>query len=344
MLTEFFNNYIANPNYLMNITLEITSSCNLKCCHCYVEDRLSKHFGVRQLNVNTIKKIINQAKSLNAVTVTLTGGEPMLHSGFVDIIKLVKKVGFIVFLKTNGTLINSDNIEILKKYVDKVTLSRYGFSRMTYETVTGVNGSYDKYCRAIKLLEQFSVPYEENIILLKENESEIDDFISSGYKIEKYISIHKENPYAAKHRPSDSALYKYYYNLLNHSQMDFPDFFADEGNCNNRAVCNCGTCSLTINANGEINPCTNFDFTFGNVKNTTIKSAWNSPTKKEIMDYCKVSSFCKCLHCEKNRYLLSIAPCNNYSETGNVNDVSSEMCRHCHIVEKVNYDIESRYM
>ena len=62
------------------------------------------------------------------------------------------------------------------------------------------------------------------------------------------------------------------------------------------------------------------------------------------MDYCKVSSFCKCLHCEKNRYLLSIAPCNNYSETGNVNDVSSEMCRYCHIVEKVNYDIESRYM
>lgn len=59
---------------------------------------------------------------------------------------------------------------------------------------------------------------------------------------------------------------------------------------------------------------------------------------------CKASAFDKCSHCTKNRYLLSIAPCNNFTETGDINDVSAEMCRHCRIVEEVYNELISEHM
>ena len=213
MVNEFVNRYIANPAHLMNVTIEITSQCNLKCCHCYIEDRISCQ-TVTYLDVRTIEKVINEAYKLKAITITLTGGEPLMHPEFALILKLIKERGFLTFLKTNGTLINTRNIQYIKKYVDSVILSRYGFSPETYETVTGVKKSYNMYCNSLSLLKEYQIPYKENAILLRENESEIEQFLSSNLKIEQYISAHKDNPYAGEHRPSDDALFQYYSHLF----------------------------------------------------------------------------------------------------------------------------------
>lgn len=341
MIREFVDKYIAYPTHLMNITVEITSTCNLKCCHCYVDDRLAQQ-QQRHLSLDDIKCIINQVKELNTITVTLTGGEPMAHPNFAEIIKFIKESGFIAFLKTNGTLINSSNIDIIKRYVDTVYLSRYGFSQKTYESVTGVSGSYEKFNTALILLKYHKVPYTENAILLKENESEIDEFLSSGLKIEQYISANKDNPYARKHRANDSTLYRYYYNLLSKPGFEFTQYFNDANSI--KSVCNCGVCSLTINAYGDINPCTNFYYALGNIRTDRIYNVWNSMVKADIQERCKVKCFQKCSSCSSNNYLLSIAPCNNFAETGNINNVSTEMCRHCKIIERVHNDIISKHM
>lgn len=341
MVNEFVNRYIANPTHLMNVTIEITSHCNLKCCHCYVDDRLSCH-TVHYLDVKTIEKIIGEAYALKAITITLTGGEPLMHPEFDNILKLIKERGFLVFLKTNGTLISSKNIQYIKKYIDSIILSRYGFSAKTYEAVTGVKNSYDRYCNSISLLKQYQIPFKENAILLRENESEIDQFLSSQLKIEQYISIHKDNPYAGNHRPSDEVLFKYYSNLLKNSSVLPAKVF--EGQTYDTRVCNCGMCSLTITPQGDVIPCTNFNYVLGNIKNQSLNEIWQSKSKAEIISKCQVGEFAKCIQCNKKSYLLSMAPCNNYAETGNINDVSEEMCRHCHIVEAVTDELKSKYM
>lgn len=148
----------------------------------------------------------------------------MTHPRFLSIIKAIKEKGFIVFLKTNGTLINSDNIQYIQKYVDNVTLSRYGCCSDTYDSVTGVSKSYEKYCSAIDLLKKYKIPFKENAILLKENERELESFMQSGCKVEKYISSNVDYPYAEKHRPSDAALFKYYTNYIKNEHFK-PSYF-----------------------------------------------------------------------------------------------------------------------
>ncbi len=341
MVSEFVNRYIANPAHLMNVTIEITSQCNLKCCHCYIEDRISCQ-TVRYLDVKSIEKVIDEAYKLKAITVTLTGGEPLMHPEFPVILKLIKERGFLVFLKTNGTLINSKNIQYIKKHVDSIILSRYGFSAETYEAVTGVKKSYDMYCNSLSLLKQYQIPYKENAILLRENESEIELFLSSNMKIEQYISTHKDNPYAGKHRPSDGVLFQYYAHRLQ-SSSDLTHMRFDDKPYDTR-VCNCGMCSLTITSHGDVIPCTNFNYVLGNISDQSLEKIWNSRNKAEVMDKCRVGQFTKCIKCDKNSHLLSMAPCNNYAETGSINNVSEEMCRHCRIVEAVTDELETKDM
>lgn len=341
MVKYFMQEYINSTEHLMNLTLEITTACNLKCCHCYIGNR-RRTIETHQIYESAVLRVVDEAYHLGAVTITITGGEPMTHPRFLSIIKAIKEKGFIVFLKTNGTLINSDNIQYIQKYVDNVTLSRYGCCSDTYDTVTGVSKSYEKYCSAIDLLKKYKIPFKENAILLKENERELESFMQSGCKVEKYISSNVDYPYAEKHRPSDAALFKYYTNYIKNEHFK-PSSLFDESTIN-RPICSCGTRSLVVTASGNIVPCTNFNYILGSIYEDDLESIWKSHQLKALRECLYTYEFKMCSKCPKSAYLLSMAPCNNYFETGLINNVSKEMCRHCRIVEAAYHEYTVKCM
>lgn len=327
MIDDVIQHYMEDPDSLVNVTIELNSFCNLKCCHCYVENR-GRHMKNHMLPTEDVKRMIQEAYQLNAMTLVFTGGEPMLHPGIWEILEYARNVGFIIFLKTNGTLIDENTVIMIKKFVNSVILSRYGYTKKTYELVTQVDGSYEKYEKSLNLLREHNINYSENGILLKENEEDIDRFIASGLKLEKYISIQKDDEYAAKHRISDKSLKQYYKTRVETLKKIPPEL------CEQR-VCNAGTCSLTINSRGEVNPCTNFYYSLGSIYEKSLEEIWNSEQLRQITERCKFKYFTKCVECKNRKYILSMAPCNNFAETGNMNLVSSEMCRHCRIIEEV---------
>lgn len=204
MVKEFFKKYLEAPDCMMNLTIEITSLCNLKCGHCYVDDRQNDS-RYEYLDMAIIEKIVNEALRLNAITITLTGGEPLTHPNFLDIITHIKEKGFILFLKSNGTLITEKNIKIIKECVDFVYLTKYGCSEHIYEGTTRTKGSYAKYIRARKLLDQHGVSYQENAVLLKDNESELETLLNTTSLMDAHITANCDAPYAIQHRPSDAA-------------------------------------------------------------------------------------------------------------------------------------------
>lgn len=329
MVKEFFNKYLESTDSLMNVTIEITSLCNLKCGHCYVDDRQNKS-RCEYLNFESIKKIVDEALKLNAITITITGGEPLTHPNFIDIIKYIKQKGFIVFLKTNGTLITEKNISDIKMYVDFVYITKYGCSEQVYEETTQSAGSYSKYMQAKNLLQQHKVPYQENAVLLKDNESELETLLNTTSLMDVHITANCDAPYAIQHRPSDAALLDYYRSKRPELLLGKYDGIDVE-----TPVCNCGTRSLTVNAAGEINPCTNFYYSLGNCRDCSLEDVWFSIKRETLVEKCRFKNFAKCLNCPDRKYLLTVSPCNNYAETGDMNAISNEMCRHCLLLKQV---------
>jgi radical SAM protein with 4Fe4S-binding SPASM domain len=145
---------IRGKRALISFDLEITARCNNNCRHCYINlptgDKEAKD---RELSLEEIREIANEAVALGAVWCLVTGGEPFLRKDFPDIYLCLKKKGLLVSVFTNATLITKGHIKLLKKYPPRdIEVSVYGVSKETYERVTRTSGSFAAFCQGLNLL------------------------------------------------------------------------------------------------------------------------------------------------------------------------------------------------
>ena len=100
--------------YFPKINLMITGKCNLNCLHCFnAKDNAPLN---SELSFEKILDILDQAKEIGAMAFTITGGEPLFHKRFLDIIKAIYERDMHVFeLNTNGFLLTQELLDEFKK-------------------------------------------------------------------------------------------------------------------------------------------------------------------------------------------------------------------------------------
>ena len=162
-------------------SFEITFRCNLRCKHCYLGQRRFEPAGGRnpsvpgELSTAEIKHIIDDVAAAGCLRFLITGGEPFLRPDLLEVVQYAKKKGLLVILYTNGTLLTQEIVEQLAKspplYLE-ITL--YGMTLETYETVTGIPGSYAHCMRGIELLKLHKVPFRLKTMVLTLNVHEFE--------------------------------------------------------------------------------------------------------------------------------------------------------------------------
>lgn len=131
---------------------ELTPCCNLQCRMCYVRKDASEA-GDRLLPADQWLDWGEEAVRAGMLFLLLTGGEPLTHPQFREIYLGLKKMGLMVSVNTNGTLINEEMADFLAAEAPaRVNLSLYGASPETYERLCGSGAAYEKAVRAIELL------------------------------------------------------------------------------------------------------------------------------------------------------------------------------------------------
>ena len=80
----------------------------MKCIHCFKDCSSNKRTFI---NYDNLISVLNYFKG-KIRSLQLTGGEPMLHNNFFNILDFSKK-NFSTMITTTGTLINEKNIEKL---------------------------------------------------------------------------------------------------------------------------------------------------------------------------------------------------------------------------------------
>jgi radical SAM protein with 4Fe4S-binding SPASM domain len=140
-----------NPRMPVNGTIDITSRCNLRCVHCYIQGTC---FG-DELTYPEICHILDQITEEGCLWLVITGGEPLTRSDFKDIYKYAKGKGLFITLFTNGNLLTPEIADFLADLPPfAIEISLYGMSQHTYEGVTGVTGSFERCLRGIKLVHE----------------------------------------------------------------------------------------------------------------------------------------------------------------------------------------------
>ena len=107
-LKEYENYYFPKMN------LMITGKCNLNCLHCFnAKDNAPLN---SELSYEQIIDILDQAEGIGVHAFTLTGGEPLVHRRFLDIVRAIyERKMFIFELNTNGLLINQKMLDVFKE-------------------------------------------------------------------------------------------------------------------------------------------------------------------------------------------------------------------------------------
>lgn len=74
--------------------------CNLHCSYC------DTRYGCEDANfqIMSIPEIMDKVYELGVKSITITGGEPLIHSGIQNLIKMLIKEGFWVNVETNGSV------------------------------------------------------------------------------------------------------------------------------------------------------------------------------------------------------------------------------------------------
>ena len=113
----------------------VTARCNLKCQHCFYQDKIKNANKKKELTFDEIKKITKKIGKIYYLT--LTGGEPTLRNDIIDIIKLFYKENDVKILAFHSNGFSPEKLDCITKEILKscpkmtlvVALSIDGFEK-----------------------------------------------------------------------------------------------------------------------------------------------------------------------------------------------------------------------
>lgn len=110
--------------------LHASRFCNLTCQHCYSDS--GPHHG-DALTAETIISALPFLRSEGYEVLSLSGGEPLLYSGFETIVRSASNLGFRINLITNGAPVGGRLLDLIEEHVDFVAVSLDGMPELHIE-------------------------------------------------------------------------------------------------------------------------------------------------------------------------------------------------------------------
>ena len=111
----------------------------------------------------------------------LTGGEPFLYPEFRKLYMGLRKMGMILTINTNGTLIDEDLAAFLgANKPRRVNITLYGTDEKAYAELCHYPGGFEKTMNGIRLLRKYGVDVKIGGSLVKANRGDLDRLLDLG--------------------------------------------------------------------------------------------------------------------------------------------------------------------
>lgn len=324
------------PNdFLRSIHFDVAGACNEHCVHCYIPDDCKK----KTIETNLILRILEEARNLNAIHVTLSGGEPLLHKDINFILERCRELDLSVNVLSNLTLLTDNHLmEMVKNPLLSVQASLYSMDPLVHDAITGLAGSFNKTVDGILRIIDAGIPVQLSCPVMKQNKDSFFDVVVWGR--EHNVAVAIEPVIFASYDHSGS-------NLDNRISLDELDIVLDkeisEGYASvimeaasekeyltgNDPVCSVCRYSLCVSVEGNVFPCAGWQSNvIGNLNESTLKEVWEDSNKIRWLRSIKRSAFPKCVNCENRGYCTVCMMANaNEDPDGNPFSIDDFHCR-----------------
>ena len=163
------------------VVWNITRTCNLKCVHCYADASARKFKG--ELDWEQCCAVIDDLADYKVNALLFSGGEPLVHPRFMELLERATGKGLKVTISTNGTRITPEAAARFKELgVAYVGISLDGIGAV-HDKFRGVEGSFEQAVRGFRLCSEVGQKTGLRLTLTRNNVQcmgQILDFIDAN--------------------------------------------------------------------------------------------------------------------------------------------------------------------
>ena len=291
---------------MKEVKIELTEQCNRWCKHCSSK---AKNTDYKSLDIDTVKRIIDESKEINVKSIVLTGGEATLYPKLDEVISYASNNGLEIKLYSmcDPTL---DNIQYLG-YLNTIGLKEIIYSTTYNLTLDGVV-TLDRLKKFFPLLlDETNIKLGLHHAILKDTVYDIDDVIKLFFNLDDTKTTNLSFLRYVPHGRGTKAL------LLNKDELiwfrnkmiEYKKIYGDKIRLGSpwnflgieKTECSAAEKSLIVGFDGNVYPCDAmkyFDYlgSGGNIYHNSLKEIYNSKYFNDIRTFKKCSSL-ECLEC-----------------------------------------------
>ena len=161
------------------LRLSVTDLCNLRCVYCMPAGGVEKRRHEDVLTVEELEEIARSAGRCGIRKIRLTGGEPLVRRGIVDICARTAEAPGVeeVCMTTNGLLLPKLAPELRKAGLRRVNISLDTLSPELYRELTRVGNIEDAVAGLKAALDNFETVKINAVLIGGTNEPEIRQMV-----------------------------------------------------------------------------------------------------------------------------------------------------------------------
>lgn len=170
-----------------NITylrISVTDLCNLRCKYCMPESGVESLCHSDILSIEEIVEIVKVASKNGIKKIRLTGGEPLVRRGFINLCKQISEINEIedIAITTNGVYLKEMADELFENKVRRINFSLDTLIKEKYNDITRRN-DFDKTMESLFYAIKKGFKVKINVVLIGGfNDDEIEDFVNLADK------------------------------------------------------------------------------------------------------------------------------------------------------------------
>ena len=276
----------SSPRWLL---AELTYRCPLQCPYCSNPIDYAQHR--EELDTDTWVRVLREARSMGAVQLGFSGGEPLIRPDLEPLVEEARQLGYYSNLITSGHGLEEDRILALKKAgLDHIQISIQAPEQTLNDQLAGT-ASFEEKKRVARLIKAHGYPMVLCVVIHRHNIHLMKDIIEMAIELKAdYLELANTQYYGWAHLnraallPGREAFIKaeaiareYKERLKGQMTLYYvvPDYYEDRP----KACMNgWGTTFLTIAPDGLALPCHEARMLPGldlpNVKSRSIQSIW----------------------------------------------------------------------
>ncbi|HUD55979.1 MAG TPA: GTP 3',8-cyclase MoaA [Terracidiphilus sp.] len=171
----------SHGRVIHDLRVSITDRCNYKCVYCRTGELGAQY---PELDIAEYLRLIKLFVGLGVEKVRLTGGEPLLRHGLLELIRELGALHTLagepldLAVTTNGHLLEGLAKQLKEAGLQRVTVSMDAVDAPTFERITRVPGSFSKVLAGIRAARDAGLtPLKINCVLLRGfNDDQIESF------------------------------------------------------------------------------------------------------------------------------------------------------------------------